>query len=263
MATVRTKEYFLNLFRSEYLLQAEDMDDLVESVAFAADLADLEEGAPTGPAGGMLTGSYPDPVFIQILPEVKTVVNPRVTVDIYGRVTALESQAAVGDQTLASTIKTVAPLAEANVQAQLESFKADIDNQQSGSSIKEVSFSVAGVMFRVKYYGEGFAPIGAGSQGDYQITMQVGTRMLSVRAAAETSDGGTDDGDIAITIVNVDGHDESCSVMWKDLSNGQLYGPGGGGVTTSQSGEYTGSISTVIESIGPNSAGFIVYLNAV
>lgn len=89
---VRTRQYFLDLFVPGYTLRAEDLDDLAESVAFASELAAVVAGQPIGPAGGALSGTYPNPELAAIQGlTAGQYTNPILTINVQGQVVAIEN----------------------------------------------------------------------------------------------------------------------------------------------------------------------------
>lgn len=207
MAVIRTRQYFLDLFDTGVILRATDLDDLVASIAFSVDLDQVEAGAPTGPAGGDLAGTYPEPTLANILPASVTVEYPRLTIDRKGRITAAESLTPQNDPSSASGVSTEAPLTLGNVQAELEALKTalaalSVGGGSGSSATGRTTLSRPGITVDVEYEGA-TAPTLGGSNGSYTLTIPTGTSWRVADVNAISGDAATDDdGGFSLTVSN-------------------------------------------------------------
>jgi len=178
----------------------ESQHDQIDSFALQTEVAALDAGEPTGPAGGVLTGEYPNPGLANTTVTPGTYTNATVTVGPDGRVTAIESGASVGGGGYTTPGQLVAALETLADDDRLNS--TAIRNLSTGGSgtVGRVTLTRPGISVDVEFNGT--APTLSGSNGSYTMTIPVGCSWRVIDIFAAVGSSATNGNTFAFTVAN-------------------------------------------------------------
>jgi hypothetical protein len=172
---VQTKIYFLNKFAPGYILTAQDMDDLIDSVAFltdvdAADSAEaIRDKLQTLVTPNRLAASAIEGLLNQTDAEIATA---------YGNEVALVTQA----EAEAGTSTVVRRWTAQRVKQAIEAIAAG-----GGASTGQFDLTIGSVTAKGEYIGANAPTVTTGAAGVYAVTIPANTRLISLTISGDNT----------------------------------------------------------------------------